>query len=326
MKAFIYSSYGGPDALELADIEKPTPKSGEVLIKVAAASVNARDWRLLAAEPFLVRLMGGGFLRPKYRSIGSDVAGVVEATGPGATRFKIGDAVFGDISGGGFGGGGFAEYVCAAEAALTAKSEAMTFEEAAAIPMAAVTALQGLRDAGRIQKGDRVAINGASGGVGSFAVQIAVALGAQVTAVCSTGKVDLVRSLGADEVVDYTAEDFTLAAGRYDLILAANGFRPIRSYYRALKDGGRYVMAGGEASQLFQALILGPWLSRSGAKQLQALTARPSAADLAFIAELVREGAVKPVIDRRYPLAELPAAIRYVQGGHAAGKVVVTME
>ena len=326
MKTFIYDKYDGPDCLEFADIPVPVPKAGEVLIKVEAASVNARDWRLLAADPFLVRLMGGGFLRPKYRSIGSDIAGTVEATGKGVTRFKTGDSVFGDISGAGFGGGGFAEFVCAPESALAEKPEDMTFEQAAAIPMAAITALQGLRDAGQVRQGERVAINGASGGVGTFAVQLAKALGAEVTAVCSAGKMDLARSLGADEVIDYTVADFTLQEGRYDLILAANGFRPIRSYFRALKEGGRYVMAGGKMAQLFQALILGPSLSKSGSKKLQALSARPSADDLAYIAKLFQEGKLKPVIDRRYPLAELPDAIRYVQEGHAAGKVIIGID
>jgi len=326
MKAIVYTKYGSPDVLDLEEIEKPTPKDDEALVKVHAASANARDWRLLRADPFLVRLMGGGLLKPKYNTLGSDIAGRVEAVGGNVKQFQPGDEVFGDLSGGGFGGGGFAEYVCARENALVSKPADMTFEEAAAAPMAAVTALQGLRDKGRIQPGQKVLINGASGGVGTFAVQIAKSFGAEVTGVCSTRKSDMVRALGADHVIDYTQEDFTRNGQRYDLILAINGYRPISDYKRALNDKGIYVMVGGSSAQLFQALLLGPFVSMTGSKKMGALTAKPDQEDLVFVKELLETGKVVPTIDRRYPLSEVGEAIRHLEEGHAGGKVVITLE
>ena len=325
MKAIVYTKYGSPDVLDLEEIEKPTPKDGEVLVKVHAASANARDWRLLRADPFLVRLMGGGLLKPKHNTLGSDIAGRVEAVGGNVKQFQPGDEVFGDLSGGGFGGGGFAEYVCASEDALALKPASLTFEEAAAAPMAAVTALQGLRDKGRIQPGQKVLINGASGGVGTFAVQIAKSFGAEVTGVCSTRKSDMVRALGADHVIDYTQEDFTRNGQRYDLILAVNGYRPISDYKRALNAKGIYVMVGGSTAQIFQALLLGPWMSMTGSKKMGALSAKPDQEDLVFVKELVEAGKVMPVIDRRYPLSEVGEALRYLEEGHAGGKVVITV-
>ena len=324
MKAIVYTKYGPPDVLNLEEVREPTPRDDEVLIKVHAASANARDWRLLRADPFLVRL-NLGLLKPKHNTLGSDIAGRVEAVGGNVKQFQPGDEVFGDLSGGGFGGGGFAEYVCASEDALALKPASLTFEEAAAAPMAAVTALQGLRDKGRIQPGQKVLINGASGGVGTLAVQIAKSFGAEVTGVCSTRKSDMVRSIGADHVIDYTQEDFTRNGQRYDLILGVNGYRPISDYKRALNAKGIYVMVGGSTAQIFQALLLGPWMSMTGSKKMGALSAKPDQEDLVFVKELVEAGKVMPVIDRRYPLSEVGEALRYLEEGHAGGKVVITV-
>lgn len=324
MKAIVYTKYGPPDVLNLEEVREPTPRDDEVLIKVHAASANARDWRLLRADPFLVRL-NLGLLKPKHNTLGSDIAGRVEAVGGNVKQFQPGDEVFGDLSGGGFGGGGFAEYVCASEDALALKPASLTFEEAAAAPMAAVTALQGLRDKGRIQPGQKVLINGASGGVGTLAVQIAKSFGAEVTGVCSTRKSDMVRSIGADHVIDYTQEDFTRNGQCYDLILAVNGYRPISDYKRALNAKGIYVMVGGSTAQIFQALLLGPWMSMTGSKKMGALSAKPDQEDLVFVKELVEAGKVMPVIDRRYPLSEVGEALRYLEEGHAGGKVVITV-
>jgi NADPH:quinone reductase-like Zn-dependent oxidoreductase len=324
MKAIVYHKYGSPNVLKLEEVEKPTPKDDEVLIKVYAAAVNAADWHLLRGKPFLVRLMGFGLLKPKHKILGAAVAGRVEAVGRNVKQFQSGDEVFGDISGCGW--GGFAEYVCARENALVQKPANLTFEQATAVPVAAITALQALRDKGQIQPGQKVLINGASGGVGTFAVQIAKALGALVTGVCSTRNVDLVRSIGADQVIDYTREDFTQNGQRYDLILAANGYHPIWAYKRALRPKGRYVMTGGSMAQMFQAMLLGPLMSMTGSNKMGNLAARPNQKDLVFMKELLEGGKVVPVIDRRYPLSEVPEAVRYVEEGHARGKVVITLE
>jgi NADPH:quinone reductase-like Zn-dependent oxidoreductase len=322
MKAIVCTKYGSPDVLQLKEVAKPTPKDNEVLAKVHAASANAYDWHLLTADSFLVRLGGGGLLKPKNTILGADIAGRVEAVGRNAKQFQPGDEVFGDISG--CGNGGFAEYVCARENALALKPASMTFEEAAAVPMAALTALQGLRDKGQIQPGQKVLINGASGGVGTFAVQIAKSFGAEVTGVCSTRNLDMVRSIGADQVIDYTQEDFTKDEQRYDLILAANGYHSILDYKRALSPKGICVTTGGSMAQIFQAMLLGPWISMTGSKKMRMLAAKPNK-DLAFMKELLEAGKVVPVIDRRYPLSEVPEALRYLGEGHAKGKVVITM-
>lgn len=323
MKAIVYAEYGPPDVLELKEIEKPAPKDDEVLVKVCAASVNAADWRMMRADPFLVRLYAG-LLRPtKFHVLGADIAGKVEAVGKNVTQFQIGDEVFGDVFASGF--GGFAEYKCARADELVIKPANISFEEAAAVPLAALTALHGLRDNGQIRPGKRVLINGASGGVGTFAVQLAKYFGAEVTAVCSRGKMEMARSLGADHVIDYTREDFTRSGQQYDLILAANGNRSIFDYRRALSPRGIYVMAGGKPAQLFQALLLGPWLSLAGDKKMGALTSKPNQKDLLLLKELLETGKIKPVIDQRYPLSEVPEAIRYVEAGHAKGKVVITV-
>jgi len=321
MQAIVYHNYGSPDMLNMEEVQKPAPKEGEILVKVVAASTAAGDWHLLRADPFLVRFMYG-LLKPKYKILGSDVAGRVEAVGRNVTHFQPGDEVFGDLSLSGF--DAFAEYVTAPEQALALKPTNLTFEEAAAVPVSAVTALLGLRE-GKIQAGQKVLINGASGGVGTFAVQIAKAFGAEVTAVCSTGKVELVRSLGAHHVIDYTKEDFTQNGQQYDLILAANGYRPLSAYQRALTPQGIYVMTGGSIGQMFEAMLLGSWRSKKGGQKMGNILAKPSQKDLLFIKELIEAGKVTPVIDRRYPLSGVPDAIRYVEAGHAKGKVVITV-
>ncbi len=321
MKAIVNTQYGSPDVLQLKEIERPTPRNNEVLIKIQAVAVNAADWHLLRADPFLVRLQSGLF-KPKRTILGADIAGRIEAVGRDINRFKVGDDVFGDISGSGW--GGFAEYVCAREEALALKPANISFEEAAAVPMAAVTALQGLRKGG-IKPGQKVAINGASGGVGTFALQIAKALGAEVTAVCSTRNVDLARSLGADHVIDYTQEDFTKNGKQYDLILATNGYHPLADYQHALSPTGRYVMTGGANAQMTEAMLYGPLKSRNGKQQMGNLLAQPNQKDLEYVAELLAAGKVKPVIAKRYPLAETADAIRYMEAGRAQGKIVITM-
>ena len=322
MKAIVYTEYGSPDVLELKEVVKPTPKEVEVLVKVYAVSANAADLHLLRANPFLIRL-SSGLLKPKNTILGSDIAGRVEAVGRNVKQFKPGDEVFGDISAGGW--GGFAEYVCAREDALVLKPANISFEEAAAVPMAAVTALQGLRSKGQIQPGQKVLINGASGGVGLFAVQIAKSFGAEVTAVCSTRNLDIVRSIGADHVIDYTREDFTQNGHGYDLILAANGYHSISDYRRVLTPQGIYVTTGGSMAQMSQAMLQGPWISMTRSQKMGNLLARPNKQDLAFIKELLEAGKVKPVIDRCYPLSEVADAIRYLEEGHAQGKVVITV-
>jgi NADPH:quinone reductase-like Zn-dependent oxidoreductase len=324
MKAIVYERYGPPDILELKEVDKPAPKENEVLVKVHAASLNAFDWHMLMAEPFFVRLMGGGLLKPKNGRLGTDVAGLVEAIGENATQFKPGDEVYGDLAR--WGCGACAEYVCVSEEALAPKPGNMTFEQAAAAPMAALTALQGLRDMGHIQVGQKVLVNGASGGVGTFALQIAKYFGAEVTAVCSTGNMEQARSLGAGHVIDYTREDFTQSGRQYDLILAANGFHPLAHYKRALAPGGSYVMTGGSMRQIYQAMLLAPWYSMTGKKKLGGITAHANRKDLVFIKELMEAGEVVPVIDRVYPLAEVPDALRYLHTGHARGKVVIKVE
>jgi len=323
MKAVVCTKYGSPDVLQLKEVKQPTPKDDEVLIKVHAASVNAADWHLLRGEPILLRL-DSGFLKPKIEILGADIAGRVEAVGRAAKQFQLGEEVFGDISECGW--GGLAEYVCARENALVLNPPGITFEQAAAVPMAAVTALQGLRDKGRIQAGQKVLINGASGGVGTFAVQIAKSFGAEVTGVCSSGKLDMVRSIGADQVIDYTREDFTQNRRRYDLIIGANGFRSLSEYKRALNPRGIYVATGGSMAQIFQGLLLGPLISMTGSKKMGSLQARPNTMDLAFVKDLLEAGKVVPVIDRRYALSEVPEALRYLGEGHAKGKVVISVE
>ncbi|GIK65596.1 MAG: NADPH:quinone reductase [Chloroflexota bacterium] len=322
MKAMVYTQYGPPDVLQLKEVEKPTPQANEVLIKIHAASVNAADWHVLKADPFIARFDAGLF-KPKFPILGADIAGVVESIGTGVTQFKPGDEVYADLSHCGW--GGFAEYVAVPENVLALKPTNLSFPEAASVPMAALTALQGLRDKGQIRAGQKVLINGASGGVGTFAVQIAKSFGTHVTAVCSTSKMDMVRSIGADDVIDYTKEDFTRNGQQYDLILAANGYHSLFAYKRALAPNGIYVMTGGTLSQIFQAMLLGSLVSKFGPKKMYGVLARPDPNDLAYMKDLIEAGKVTPVIDRCYPLAETAEAIRYVDAGHARGKVVITM-
>lgn len=322
MKAIIYTEYGSPDVIQFKEVEKPTPKDDQVLIKVHAASVNAGDLHYLRGTPWLFRL-ACGLLKPKNIFLGGDVAGRVEAVGKNVTQFQPGDEVLGDLSASGR--GSFAEYVCASETALVLKPANLSFEEAAAFPVAAVTALHGLQSSKQIQPGQKVLINGASGGVGMFAVQIAKAFGAEVTAVCSTKNVDRMRSIGADHVIDYTREDFTKNGQQYDFILAANGYRPISAYKRALTPNGTYVMTGGATAQMFEAMLLGPVLSMTGNKKMGNVMTKPDQEKLTFIKQLFETGKVKSVIDRCYPLSEVAEAIRYLEAGHAQGKVVITV-
>lgn len=321
MKAIIHTTYGPPELLQFKEVDKPTPQANAVLIKVHAASVNAAEWHIIRGTPFPVRFMVGGVRKPQTPIPGADVAGVIEAIGSAVKQFEPGDAVYGDLSGCGW--GAFAEYVCAPEHALALKPANLDFAQAAAVPLAAVTALQGLRNKGQLQAGQKVLINGASGGVGTFAVQIAKALGAAVTAVCSTRNVERIRALGADCVIDYTQEDFTQNGQQYDLILGTNGYHPISAYKRALQPKGIYVTTGGTMRQMMEAMLLGPLFSLTGQKKLGNLLARPNQQDLAFLKTLLEAGQVKPVIDRCYPLRDVPKAIQYMEEGHAQGKVVI---
>jgi NADPH:quinone reductase-like Zn-dependent oxidoreductase len=322
MKAIVYERYGPPEVLQLKEVEKPTPKDSEVLVKVYAASVNDWDWGLLRGTPFMNRLFFG-LLKPKIKILGGDIAGRVEAVGRNIKQFQPGDEVYGDLSGSGF--GGFAEYVCVREKALVLKPASMTFEEAAAVPQAAVLALQGLRDKGQIQPGQKVLINGAGGGAGTFAVQIAKSFGAEVTGVDSTRKLDIMRSIGVDHVIDYTQEDFTKKGQRYDWIIDFAAHHSIFDYNRSLSPKGIYVIVGGSIARIFQVMFLGPLISMITSKRMGILTHKPNK-DLVFIKELFEAGKVKPVMDKRYPLSEVPEALRYFGEGHARGKVVITLE
>ena len=324
MKAIVCTQYGPPDTLKLEEVSKPTPGDDEVLMEVHAASVNFSTVAFVTGKPFGVRLMGGGLFKPKHRIPGAEVAGRVEAVGRNVKQFQPGDEVFGDLSA--CGRGGYAEYVSAPENTLALKPADITFEEAAVVPETALDALQGLRDKGQIQPGQKVLIHGASGGIGTFAVQIAKYFGAEVTGVCSTRNLDMVRSIGADHVIDYTQEDFTKSGKHYDLILATAGYRSIFDYKRALSPKGIYVSTGGSMTQVFQAMLLGPFISMTGSKKMGGLVLRLNQKDLVIVKELLEAGKVKPVIDRRYPLSEVPEALRYYEGRHARGKVVITVE
>jgi NADPH:quinone reductase-like Zn-dependent oxidoreductase len=320
MKAIVRETYGPPDVLHLADVPVPALGDGDVLVRVRAASANAGDWHLLRGTPLPFRLVAG-LRTPKFKIIGTDIAGTVEAVGRNVTQFRPGDDVFGELSRCGF--GAYAEFAVAPEKALALKPANLSFDEAATLPTAGCTALQGLRK-GRIQRAQRVLINGASGGVGMFAVQIAKSFGTEVTAVCSTRNVDVVRSIGADHVIDYTKDDFATHGQRYDVILAANGDRSIWDYRRALTADGRYAMTGGSNRQLTDALLLGPLLSL-GRQRFGNVLVKPDQADLLVLKELCETGKIRPVIDRRFALADVPSAVQYVEDGHARGKVVVTV-
>lgn len=322
MRAIITNKYGSPDVIDLREVKNPIPNDDQVLVKIYAASLNYGNLVLLKGKPFLARF-AFGLSKPKYIIPGGDISGRIESVGKNVKHFKPGDEVFGDLSGCGW--GGFAEYVTVSEHSLVLKPSNISFAEAAAVPMAATTALQSLRDKGKIKSGQKVLINGASGGVGTFAVQIAKSFGAEVTGVCSTRNLDIVKSIGADNVIDYTTEDFTKNTENYDLILAVNGYHPISAYKRSLSPNGNYVMVGGSGVQLTQAMILGPLLSMTGSKKLGSFLQRPNQNDLIFIKELLEAGKIKPVIDRYYKLSEVPNAFRYFEEGHTQGKIVITM-
>ena len=324
MKAIVCPKYGSPDVLQLQEVAKPAPEDDDVLIKIHAASINSRDWRFMRANPFFIRLAPGGLLQPKNKILGADVAGRVEAIGSNVRQFKPGDEVFGFLPSA-TGRGTFAEYVCANEKMISLKPANLTFEQAAAVPEAAMTALQALRDKGNLQPGQKVLINGASGGVGTFAVQIAKALGAEVTAVCSTMHLEMARSLGADHVIDYKLEDFTQNGQQYDLILAVNGYHPISDYLRALKPEGSYVVAGGSMLQLIQASLQGRRNSQTGGQKTQVVVLVQSQKDLVFIKELLESGKIMPVIDGCYPLSKTPEAFWYFEKAHPRGKVVISV-
>jgi NADPH:quinone reductase-like Zn-dependent oxidoreductase len=324
MKAIICPRYGSPDVLQLREVEKPTPLEEEVLIKIHAASLNSRDLRILRANPFIMRLMPGGFFRPKIKILGADLAGVVEAVGQSAGQFQPGDEVFGYMPSA-TRRGTLAEYVCASERFIALKPANLSFEQAAAVPLAAVTALQGLRDKGNIQPGQKVLIHGASGGVGTFAVQIANALGAEVTAVCSTRNLELMRSLGANHVINYKLEDFTQNGWQYDLILAVNGYRPLSDYLSILKHEGIYVIAGGSMRQLIQAGTREKQAEKVGGWKIHVLSLEQNQKDLIFLRDLLETGKVVPVIDAIYPLNKSADAFRYCEKEHARGKVVISM-
>lgn len=322
MKAIVFHNYGSPDVLRYEEIEKPTPADTEVLIKVHAASINPLDWRLMRGSPGFIRMMTG-LRKPKDTRLGVDVSGQVEAVGKKVTQFKPGDEVFGA------GSGAFAEYACASESALVTKPRSVTFEQAATVNVAACTALQGLRDKGRIQAGQKVLINGAAGGVGTFAVQLARWFGAEVTGVCSKRNAEMVRSIGASHVIDYTQEDFTNSGQRYDLIFDLMGNRPLSACRRVLSPKGTYVVAGGPSGLWLgplRPMLKAPLLSTFVSQKLVMLISRVSTEDLTTMRELLEAGKVTPVIDRRYSLSEVPDAIRYLEEGHAQGKVVVTLE
>ncbi len=321
MKAIVRKNYGPPDVLQLEEVAKPSLKDNEILVKIHAASVNDWDWGLLRGMPFMNRVFFG-LLKPKIKILGGDIAGRVEAVGQNIKQFQPGDEVYGDLSGSGF--GAFAEYVCARENALAFKPASMTFEEAAAVPQAAVLALQSFRDKGQIHSGHKVLINGAGGGAGTFAVQIAKSFGAVVTGVDSTRKLDIMRSIGADHVIDYTQEDFTKKGQCYDWIIDFAAHHSIFDYSRSLSPKGIYVMIGGATARIFQIMLLGPLVSMTTRKKMGILAHKPNK-ELAFMEELFESGKVKPIIDKRYPLNEVPEALRYFGKGLQRGKVVITV-
>jgi NADPH:quinone reductase-like Zn-dependent oxidoreductase len=316
MKAFVYERYGPPERLRMVEVDKPAPNAGEVLVRVLAASVNAADWHVLRGKPLFSRATLG-LLRPKHKVLGVDIAGPVEAVGPGVTHLQAGDEVYANLLDHGY--GGFADYVSVPVEVVAAKPAGLSFEEAAAVPMAAVTALQGLRRHGELQPTDKVLINGATGGVGSFAVQLAKASGAEVTAVTSTAHLELVRSLGADHVVDYTTTDFTRGGRRYDRILDTVGNRSVRDLRRALAEGGKAAVTG------FTSMRRLLEVSLRGGKDVTQVQAHVTAKDLEQLSALIGAGKLRPRIDRRYRFADLPAAITYLEQGHARAKVVVAM-
>jgi NADPH:quinone reductase-like Zn-dependent oxidoreductase len=318
MKAVVYTRYGSPDVFRFTDVDRPAPKDGEVLVKVHAVALNASDWEVLRGKPLYSRTMGP--FRPRRHILGSDIAGRVEAAGRDTTKFQPGDEVFADILSY---MGGFAEYACVPESALARMPDGMTYEQAAALPQAGAIALQGIRDKGQVQPGQKVLINGAGGGSGTYAVQLAKLDGAEVTGVDNAEKLEFMRSLGADHVIDYTRADFTRNGRTYDLILDLAAHRSALAYKGSLVPGGRYLYVGGSVATLLQVLLIGPLLGRAEGKKVRLLVVRLGAQRLAPIVELCQAGKIATVIDRRYRLSEVPEALRYLGEGHAKGKVVV---
>jgi NADPH:quinone reductase-like Zn-dependent oxidoreductase len=321
LKAVVYTRYGPPEVLRLTDVETPAPKDNEVLVKVHAVSLNASDWEVLRGRPLYSRI--GGPFRPSHHILGSDIAGRVEAVGPDTTLFQAGDDVFADALSH---MGGFAEYVCLPERILARMPAGMTYEEAAALPQAGAIALQGIRDKGQVQPGQRVLINGAGGGSGMYAVQLAKLDGAEVTGVDNAEKQEFMRSLGADHVIDYTREDFARNGRTYDLILDVAAHRSASAYKRSLTPGGRYLYVGGSVATLLQVLLIGPLTGRAEDKKIRLLAVRLGVRHVAPMVELCQAGTIATVIDRRYRLSEVPEALRYLGEGHAKGKVVVVVE
>jgi len=321
MKAVVYERYGSPDVLRFTDVQKPAPKDNEVLVKVRAVSLNRSDWETLRGKPLYARITGP--LRPRHHILGSDIAGRVEATGRATTKFQPGDDVFADILGS---MGGFADYVCVPERALAPLPAGMSHEEAAALPQAGAIALQGILDKGQVQPGQKVLINGAGGGSGMYAVQLAKLGGAEVTGVDNPEKLEFIRSLGADHVIDYTRTDFTRNGRRYELILDLAAHRSALAYRGSLMPGGRYLYVGGSVATLMQVLLLGPLLGRAEGKQLRLLAVRLGVERLAPLVALCQAGTIATVIDRRYRLPEVPEALRYLGQGHAKGKLVAVLE
>jgi NADPH:quinone reductase-like Zn-dependent oxidoreductase len=323
MKAIVQTEYGSPDVLSLQEVDKPVVTNNGVLVRIRATSVNAGDWHLMRGDPFLSRLMFGGIFKPKIQILGFDIAGSVEEIGKDVTQFQVGDQVFGDLSESGF--GAFAEYVCATESALAFKPTNISFEQAATVPGAALTALQGLRDCGGIQSGQKVLINGASGGVGSFAVQIAKAFGADVTAVCSTNKMEMIETLGADRIIDYTQTDITKNGQQYDLIIDAAAYRSVFDYQPILKTEGTYVLIGGSISRIFQVLLFGSVISRIMHRNLKCLMVKPNRSDLVILKDLIEAGKIVPLIDQTYNLSEVPEAIRQLEQRQVRGKIAISV-
>ena len=321
MKAVVYTAYGPPDVLHLTEVATPTPADDELLVKVQAVSVNRSDWEYLIGKPFYARILWP--FKPQGHILGSDIAGRVERAGRSQSQFHPGDEVFGEMWNY---HGGFAEYVCTQGTAWAHKPSSLTFEQAAAIPQAGVIALQGIREKGQVQPGQHVLINGAGGGAGSFAVQLAKLDGAEVTGVDNPGKLDFLRSLGADHVLDYTREDFTKTGHQYDLILDLVAYRSVFAYQRALKPNGRYFAVGGSVATLLQILLLGPGLSRATGKHIRVLGVQRNQHDLLAITQLCAAGKIVPFIDRQFPLRDVPEALHYLGEGHVKGKVVITVD
>lgn len=321
MRAIIQSVYGPPEVLSLEEVERPVPRDREVLVRICATSVHAGDWHLMRGTPFLLRLMYGGLRKPKIQIPGTDIAGQVETIGKDVTLFQPGDEVFGDLSECDF--GAFAEYASVPEKALALKPTNMTFEQAATVPVSALAALQGLRDVGKLQSGQKVLINGASGGVGSFAVQIAKAFGAEVTGVCSTTKVEMMHAIGADHVIDYQQEDVTQQEAQYDLILDAAAYRSVFDYQSVLHPQGTYIIVGGSTARFFQVLLFGSLISKCMGRTVKVLTSQPCQKDLSVLKELIEAGKIMPFIDQYYTLSEVPTAIRHLEQRQVQGKVAI---